>query len=460
MRAKKVFVFGMDCMEPSLVFEAWRDELPNLKRLAENGAFGPMTSTVPAITVPAWTAMMTSKDPGTLGFYGFRNRKSYGYDELYFANAAYVKEKTLWQILSRNRLTSVVLGVPQTYPPKPLNGTLVGCFLTPDKSSPYTWPPEAAAEVDALADGDYIIDVKDFRTDEKERLLEQIYTMTRRRFQVVREWVQKKPWDFFIFVEMGVDRIHHAFWRYHDVNHRLYEKGHRFEFAIRDYYRYLDGEIGRVLDLLPEGTQTWVVSDHGARTMHGAVCVNELFRKEGLLCLKEEPQGQVPLRTSMIDWSRTVCWGEGGYYSRIFMNVKGREPEGIVEPADYEATRDQIRRLLEGFGDETGQPMGTRAFKPEEIYRKVNGIPPDLIVYFGDLAWRSAGSVGTGTLHLFENDTGPDDANHAQQGLFILHGPRVVPGPRKGVSLYDVAPTILSTLGVPVPEDMVGRAIR
>ncbi len=186
MNAKRVFIFGMDCMEPSLVFEAWRDELPNLRRLAEGGAFGPMTSTIPAITVPAWTAMMTSKDPGTLGFYGFRNRKSYGYDELYFANAAYVKEKTLWQILSRNRMTSVVLGVPQTYPPKPLNGTLVGCFLTPDKTVPYTWPKEAAAEVDALADGDYIIDVKDFRTDEKERLLDQIYTMTRRRFNVER----------------------------------------------------------------------------------------------------------------------------------------------------------------------------------------------------------------------------------------------------------------------------------
>lgn len=460
MNAKRVFIFGMDCMEPSLVFEAWRDELPNLRRLAEGGAFGPMTSTIPAITVPAWTAMMTSKDPGTLGFYGFRNRKSYGYDELYFANAAYVKEKTLWQILSRNRLSSVVLGVPQTYPPKPLNGTLVGCFLTPDKSAPYTWPPEAAAEVDALADGDYIIDVKDFRTDEKERLLQQIYTMTRRRFQVVREWVRKKRWDFFIFVEMGVDRIHHAFWRYHDVNHRLYEKGHRFEFAIRDYYRYLDGEIGRVLDLLPEGTQTWVVSDHGARTMHGAICVNELFRREGLLHLKEEPAEPRPFKTSMVDWSKTVCWGEGGYYSRIFMNVKGREPQGAVEPADYEKVRDRIRDLLEGLGDEGGRPIGTRAFKPEEIYRKVNGVPPDLLVYFGDLAWRSAGTVGTGALHIFENDTGPDDANHAQQGLFILNGPGVAPGRREGVSLYDVAPTVLSTLGIPVPGDMVGREIR
>lgn len=459
MRANKVFIFGMDCMEPSLVFEAWRDELPNLRKLAQGGAWGPMKSTVPPITVPAWTAMMTSKDPGTLGFYGFRNRKSYDYDELYFANAVYVKEKTLWQHLSRNRKSSVVLGVPQTYPPKPLNGTLVASFLTPSKDVQYTWPDEAKHELDRIAEGDYIIDVKDFRTDDKDRLLEQIYVMTRRRFKVVREWVKTKPWDFFIFVEMGVDRIHHGFWRYHDKNHRLYEKGHKFEFAIRDYYKYLDSEIGTVLALLPEGVQTWVVSDHGARTMHGAICVNEFFRREGLLALKEEPAGPTKIKTSAIDWPKTTCWGEGGYYSRIFMNVKGREPHGIIEPADYEKTRDLIKAKLEALGDEHGNPIGTKAFKPEEVYRKVNGVPPDLIVYFGDLAWRSAGSVGTGAIHVYENDTGPDDANHAQYGMFILNGPGVAPGRREGVCLYDVAPTVLSTLGVDVPVDMMGKVI-
>lgn len=460
MRAKQVFVFGMDCMEPSLVFEAWRDELPNLSKLADGGAWGRMRSTDPPITVPAWTAMMTSKDPGQLGFYGFRNRKSYDYDELYFANASYVKEKTLWQILSRNRLTSVALGVPQTYPPKPLNGTLVGCFLTPGKDVPYTWPDDVKHELDRIAEGDYVIDVKEFRTDDKDWLLEQIYVMTRRRFKVVRDWVKSKPWDFFIFVEMGVDRIHHGFWRYHDVNHRLYEKGHKYEFAIRDYYKYLDGEIGSVLALLPRDTQTWVVSDHGAQTMVGAVCVNEFFLRQGLLALKETPSKPSKLKTSNIDWSKTACWGEGGYYSRIFMNVKGREPQGIIDPAEYEKVRDEIKAKLEALGDENGKPIGTKVHKPEAVYRKVNNVPPDLIVYFGDLNWRSAGSIGMGAVHTFENDTGPDDANHAQHGLFILNGPGVAPGKREGVTLYDVAPTVLTALGVAVPEDMIGKEIK
>jgi len=458
-KGKKVFIFGIDCFEPSLVFGEWRKELPNLSKLMEAGAWGRLESTLPPITVPAWTAMMTSKDPGQLGFYGFRNRKSYGYEELYFANGAYVKEKTVWQILSRNRLSSVVLGVPQSYPPKPINGIVVGCFLTPDKNSVYTYPEEIAAELDRKAEGDYIIDVKDFRTDDKAKLLEQIYVMTRRRFAVVKDWVKTKEWDFFMFVEMGVDRIHHGFWRYHDTNHRLYEKGSEFEFAIRDYYIYLDGEIGKVLELLPEDAMILVVSDHGAQTMDGAVCVNEFFRKEGLLKLKEEPKKQQKLKTGNIDWSATKCWGEGGYYSRIFMNVEGREPNGIIPKADYEKVRDEIKKKLEDLGDENGNPIGTKVFKPEEVYREVRNIAPDLIVYFGDLGWRSAGSVGGGEIHTHENDTGPDDANHAKYGLFIMKGEGVKPGEREGARIYDIAPTILDHFGIPKEQGMIGRKI-
>jgi predicted AlkP superfamily phosphohydrolase/phosphomutase len=188
--------------------------------------------------------------------------------------------------------------------------------------------------------------------------------------------------------------------------------------------------------------------------------VNEFFLREGLLSLKAEPQGPQKLKPSDIDWTKTACWGEGGYYSRIFMNVKGREPNGVIGPADYERVRDEIKAKLENLGDENGKPMGTKVFKPEEVYKEVKNIAPDLIVYFGDLAWRSAGSVGTGAIHIFENDTGPDDANHAQYGMFILNGPGVEPGRREGVEIYDVAPTVLDALGVAVPADMNGKVVK
>jgi predicted AlkP superfamily phosphohydrolase/phosphomutase len=104
--------------------------------------------------------------------------------------------------------------------------------------------------------------------------------------------------------------------------------------------------------------------------------------------------------------------------------------------------------------------MNNRAFKPEEIYPEVKGVAPDLIVYFGDLDWRSVGTVGNETLYVFENDTGPDDANHAQQGMYILTSPEMnKKGAKLDRKIMDIAPTILNLMGIEIPEEMEGRAI-
>jgi predicted AlkP superfamily phosphohydrolase/phosphomutase len=456
----RLVIIGLDCVPPQLVFEAWKDDLPHLKSLMDRGVYKPLVSTIPPITVPAWTSMMTSQDAGQLGIYGFRNRADYSYDALYFANASYVKAKTVWNYLSRNRLSSLVLGVPQTYPPKPLNGVLVGCFLTPDKSVQYTWPDELKVELDHAADGDYIIDVKDFRTDKKEELLKAIYVMTERRFKAFRHFLTTRDFDFAMMVEMGPDRIHHGFWRYHDRAHRLYEPGNPWENAIHDYYVALDREIGRTLEVIGPDASVMIVSDHGAKGMTGAICVNEWLQRQGWLRLKSQPEKPASLKTSMIDWSGTRVWGEGGYYARMFFNVRGREPEGRIPPEEYEAFRDEVIARLEAIEDENGVNIGTRAFKPQDIYRECNGVPPDLVVYFGDLNWRSAGVVGGGALHIFENDTGPDDANHAQEGIFIWTPPAgAVPREAETYSIYDVAPTVLKMYGIDIPKVMIGQAV-
>ena len=460
----RVLLIGLDCAEPTLVFGRWPDLLPRLSALMNQGLYGPLTSTIPPITVPAWTAMLTSKDPGQLGLYGFRNRRGYDYEPLFVANAAHVKETTLHQLLSRNERTSILLGVPQTYPPRPLRGLMVSGFLTPSKEADYTYPPDLKQELDRLAGGEYILDVEEFRTEEKDRLLARIYAMTEARFRVAEHLLSREAWDFFMMVEIGMDRIQHGFWRYHDPAHRLYVPGNRFESAIRDYYVDLDRRIGRLVDLAPEGTLMLVVSDHGARTMIGGLALNQWLLEQGYLVLKEAPPQPIRLSPAMINWSRTRAWGEGGYYGRIFLNVAGREPQGKVRPEEYENLRRELKERLEALPDDQGRPMGTRVFRPEEIYRTVKNVPPDLIVYFGDLAWRSVGTVGQGQpLYVFENDMGPDDANHAQQGLLIMSakgrdrgGPA---GRREGMTLYDVAPTILAYLGLPVPEDMIGRPL-
>ena len=455
---KKVLVIGWDCAAPGLVFDEFLDDMPNIKRLMAGGIYGELESTIPAITCPAWMSMMTSKSPGKLGFYGFRNRPDYSYDGMAISNSTMVKEDTVWDILSRAGKNSILIGVPQTYPPKSIKGCMITSFLTPSTNSQYTYPPELKSEVEKVADG-YMLDVENFRTENKDELLEEIYRMTEKRHKVAKHLMTTKEWDFFMMVEMGPDRIHHGLWRYHDKDHRKYQPS-KYENAMRDYYKYLDEIAGDLISLAGKDTTIMVVSDHGVKSMEGGICVNEWLIKEGYLTLKEYPDTLTPLREVEVDWGNTMVWGEGGYYARILLNVKGREPNGVISPGDYEKVRDELIRKLEALGDENGNPIGTKVFKPQDVYPVCNGIPPDLIVYFGDLSWRSVGSVGIKSVHTFENDTGPDDANHAQHGIFMIHRPDgEKTGKITGAHVMDCAPTILDLLGVPIPNDMEGKVI-
>lgn len=456
----KALVIGLDCCEPSLVFDQWRGELPNLSKLMGSGVWGKMESCMPAITVPAWMTMMTSHQPGELGIYGFRNRADYSYDKMAMITSRHVTLDTVWDILGRQGKQSIVIGVPPTYPLKPINGAAISCFLTPSTKSQYTYPNELRGEVEALV-GEYMVDVSNFRTEDKDWLLGQIYQMTEKRFKVANHWIRSKPWDFFMLMEIGVDRIHHAFWKYMDPLHPKHVPGNKFLNAIRDYYRFVDTQIGLLLEAVDDNTAVLIVSDHGAKRMDGGIVFNEWLRREGYLVLKDEPQGITPFGKVNVDWDKTKAWGEGGYYGRLFMNVQGREPRGIVPAAQVEAVRDELMGKLEGITDDKGKHIGTTAYKPEAVYRTVRNVPPDLIVYFGDLYWRSIGSLGYNSVHTFDNDSGPDDANHAQFGMMIVHEPGVS-GSRQANSaqIYDVAPTVLNLMGVAVPPDMIGHDLR
>ncbi len=464
--AKRVMIIGWDCAAPELVFDAFKDDMPNTHRLMRAGIYGQLESTVPPITVPAWMCMMTGRDPGELGVYGFRNRPDYSYDALTIANVHAITVPTLWELLGQKQKRSVVLGVPLTYPAKPFPGWMVTSFLTPvEPNSPlaeqnlqWTFPPRLTREIAQVAP-DYMIDIPNFRTDKRTELEQQLLKMTRARFKFARYLLEKKPWDFFMMVEMGSDRLHHAFWRYWDRAHPKYEPNSPFADTMRNYYRMLDDELGEMLAHVDDGTTVMIVSDHGAKRMDGGICVNEWLQNHGYLKLKTEPQSITRFTPDMVDWQQTKAWGEGGYYGRIFINVAGREAHGIVKQQDYENVRDELRTRLEAIVDESGEDINTRVFKPEEIYHKCNNIPPDLIVYFGNLCWRSVGSIGYNSIYTYENDTGPDDCNHAENGMFIIKDNRQTDGLVPTKSIYDIAPTVLKEFGFDIPEAMQGKSI-
>jgi len=460
MDGPRVAVIGLDCAPPQLLFHDLKDEIPNLRKLMESGMHGELESITPPITVPAWACAMTGKTPGQLGIYGFRNRADTTYEGLSIATADAVREPAVWDLLGARGSRSLLIGVPPSYPPRPVVGWRVSCFLTPPSAKAWTHPTELAAEIEEeLGPGGYIFDIPNFREQGFEAVLRQLYEMTRRRFQLARQLVRTKPWDLFVMVEMGPDRLHHVFWQFFDPGHPKHVPGSPFETAFQDYYRFLDQEVGALLEVLPDDAVTIVMSDHGARRMEGGVCFNDWLIREGYLALSEEVEAIVPVAKAPIDWSRTVAWGDGGYYGRLFLNVRGREPQGVVDPGRYEEVRDELARRLEAMPGPDGRPLGTRVIKPEDAYPDVRGVAPDLIVYFGDLDWRSVGTIGNPDVFTHENDTGPDGANHDRTGVFAMVGAPGQPAGRvEGLRLVDVGPTILSLYGIEPPEGVVGRS--
>jgi predicted AlkP superfamily phosphohydrolase/phosphomutase len=405
--------------------------------------------------------MMSGRDPGELGIYGFRNRTDRSYQHMGIADGRAVHVPRLWDLLGAAGWKVAVVGVPGTYPPCKVNGTLVSCFLTPSTNSTYTYPPELATQIAGWIDTDYLLDIPNFRSEDKQRILQDIYTMCDQHFTVARQLLTHNEPDMLMLVEMGVDRIQHALWKQMDPRHPKYVPGSPLSKAIHDYYIHVDQQIGELLSLCGDETTVLVVSDHGARPLMGGICVNEWLQHEGYLSLLRQPDGVTSLDLSTIDWKKTKVWGEGGYYSRIFMNVRGREPLGILPPGDYERERTLLAEKLRTMPGPDGQPLNNKVFTPQQLYRSVRGVAPDLIVYFGDLAWRAVGTVGGGKVYTTENNTGPDDANHAQYGLMIFYDPQH-PGNGStltGAQIYDVLPTLLTRYGLQAPAGLRGKVL-
>ena len=322
-------------------------------------------------------------------------------------------------------------------------------------------PLELASRYHAWLGENLLHDVPEFRSGDEARILADAYRLSAQHFEISRQLLRKHDYDFFMLVDIGVDRLHHALWRHMDPDHPRHEPGSPFASAIHDYYVTIDNEIGSLLQLIDDDTIVLVVSDHGAKPILGGLCINEWLIDEGYLTLKAEPPSVTPLTPELIDWGRTRAWSEGGYYARIFLNVRGREPYGVVEPDAYTRERDELAEALESLSGPDGEPIGTTAHRPEQIYAALNGVPPDLLVYFGDLNWRSIGSVGHGTRWTQGNDTGPDEANHSEQGLFVIYDPRAAEtaGMRLDLTIYDVAPTILSWFDLPPPRLGRGQSL-
>jgi len=437
-----------------LAFERYRHVMPCLSALRERGAWGPLCSTTPPITVPAWTCMVSGRDPGELGLYGFRVRRDNGY-QLSTADSRDVHCERVWDVLARHGKHANVLFVPPSYPPFAVKGELVSCFLSPSGEGTHTFPERLAGEL-AARFGSYVPDVN-LREGAPAQLFEALCQMTRQHFAIARHmWSTRDP-DFLMMVEIGPDRLHHAFYAELDPAHPRHDPRSPLLDVGERYYALLDRELASLVALADDDTAIVIASDHGAQPMRGCFLINQWLIDQELLVLHGAPTTAGPLRPEQVDWSRTRVWAEGGYYARVFLNVRGREPEGCVDPDQREALRQQVAEGLRNVRGPNGEAWKNSVETPETLYRQVRGDAPDLLALFDQLAIRALATVGTKGRYAERDERGGDAANHAMHGIFVLSGAGVqARGALGECSIHDVGPSVLGLFGVPTPADWLG----
>lgn len=456
--SRKVVVLGWDCAAPKLVFERYRNKLPNVMRIMESGCSGKLKSIIPPITVPAWRSMVTGKTPGELGLWGFRHRMNYSYTDFTIPISSDLKRDAIWDIIGQYGQKSICSSIPPSYPPYKIEGILISDFLTPEGRN-YTYPDTVNNEIEKVV-GEYPLDAV-FRIDNKEKIRQSVFEMTEKHFKVFETFLKNKEWRFSMHVEIGLDRIQHAFWRYFDENHHLHEKDSVYRDVVMDYYILLDGWLGRIMEFIDEDTLLIVASDHGAKAMEGAFCVNQWLAENGYLKFTESPKAGDNLNTAKINWKKTKAWGWGGYYARIFFNVKGREQEGIISVKKLPKEIKKMRNLIEKIKGPNNESWDNKSFIPDEIYKKCNGPKPDLMVFWDGLSWRSAETFNPENKYLRHNDTGPDDGVHDMEGIIMAWKKNwKTKYELTDVDLLDIFPTVLKYLGIDNIDKTEGKEIK
>ncbi len=504
----RVLVIGLDGAPFPLLREwAGRGHMPTLAGLLSRGVGGELRSTMPPTSGPAWTSFSTGMNPGRTGVYDFLYRRegSYLFPPV---NASMRSGRTLWRLLSDSGAKIGVVNVPISYPVEEVNGTFISGWMTPYFAKDYTWPPSLAGEIESAV-GDYRIypsetfsegRAKSF-FDASDELLE---LLTRTTLHLM----DRDDWDFFMTVYFDVDRILHQLWHAIDPEHpwRGRKDGRGagvHEAAVIRYFERLDADLARVIEKAGEGTTVLLMSDHGMGRASRFVVLNNLLLELGLLRLDDDPATRMKafalrhgfslrnvhrlvdrlgvakhaeyknvysfdsllkrffLSFHNVDWARSSAYSFGRHYGSLFLNVKGREPEGSVEPADYERTRDEIAQMLLAWRDpELGRPLVSRAIRREEVYHGARfDEAPDLILLPEDDADIFYGLSDFGSSRIWD-ETYRYSGMHRDNGMFVAAGPLVRGGaPAPDASIVDLAPTILYLLDREIPADMDGRVL-
>jgi len=442
-KARRVVVIGLDGTPYTFFQKAMAaGHMPNLARLVEEGSLRRINSVYPTVSSVAWSSFMTGRNPGKHNIYGFIDRQLGTY-KTYIPTSRTMKADTLWEILSRAGKQVIVVNVPVTYPPRPVNGILVGGFLSPNVDKA-VYPPEKATLLKQLG---YIVDADPWAARQsKDRALAEVNAAFDARVKTMFHLMDVEPWDFFQMHVMETDRLYHFLWQQMEMDDPVYAP--RFMAFIGK----IDDMLGQVRERLDGDTTLVMLSDHGFCTIKKEVYVNYWLEGRGWLKFEDGVPRDKRKLENISAQAQAFSLDPG----RIFIHLKGREPRGSVAPGtEYEALRDEIAAAAQALTDpDTGEPMIQKVLRREEIYSGPHlDQAADLILVPFD-GYDLKGPMGKEAL-TFKGDELVGMHTYDDAALYV-QGNELVQGP---IWVADPMPTILALMDVPVPADVDGRSL-
>lgn len=495
MTANRVIVIGVDAATLRIVRPmAEAGMLPTMRRFLERGAFGVLQSTLPAVSPAAWSTFATGTNPGKHGLLTFAQMYADGYDAR-FTNATHRRGVTFWEVAGEHGVRGGIINIPCTFPPRPFNGFMITCMLSPGVNPRMASPPEVFDDLIA-ASPDYQVDVNiadRLRPGARAIFMERALANVEGRRRAALGLYRKHRPQLFCVAFTATDRVSHYFLPDDGAPHDAPE--------IREIYSRTDAAIGEILHEVGDEADVILISDHGAMPIRACLSMRRVLARANLL-VEHRPSGlRRALQRGLLRFARTVPktlqqriinrfrgasrWAvsritSGGIdFSRtraypaealegVFINLRGRQPQGMVEPgAEYERLRDEVIAIFRELKDpQTCRPVFKGVFRREEVWSgPCLHLLPDVVMEQADWCYDTKPTSSVLCTDVFSPRQGEgeqglyDTGRHSRDGLVMALGPHIRPGEVRGAEIADVPATVLALLGCPIPEDFDGRVL-
>ncbi len=470
---KRVVVIGVDAADIELIHHfVSKGLLKNFEKVMKGGVSGPLRSTIPPFTAPAWPSFFTGVYSDKHRIHDFvKEKKDHGGTRLCTLKDS--KVPPLWDLLSNYR--SCVMNLPMSFPAPKINGYFISGFpFTADKRKAF-YPSSLLEEIEKNCGKYPFHEHEGIHGEGMEQLniysFDHLLQAMEKRKEIFLHVLEEKECDIYIVQFQNPDKIQHNFWCFWDDRYIGYEKNNTLNNSIERLYMKIDDIVGQILRHIDEETILFIVSDHGFGLLELIPSFNKWLSENGFLKSKEEKTSRLDKSTMLklsttlrlhqlvkllprtiikrlkkfstarttlsydsIDWSRTQAYSVG-FPSYIYINKEVIKDD----TSEYREIRNEI---IEKLSEEESIK---EIFSKEELYSIQNPALPDLIVTVKEHG------ISEKRKNLIAQP------GHRQHGVFFAYGKEIVEGREVTAEIVDIVPTILHIFDVPIPLYIDGR---